>query len=632
PVLIIIYIIKNKYTEQVITSTYLWTLSERFLKRKNPLKRITGILSLILQMLIVALIAFSVAQPTFILYGAANDYMIIIDGSASMNISSGGVSRLDRAIDKAEDIINSSVDGSSYTIVFASDITSTLCDGISDKSRALSCLEQIDEGYCSTNLTDALSVAQEKFTENPSLEIYLYTDKDYDGASSNFNLINLSSGEENYAVSDVSYELSDGKLKVTGSAWSYESDASLTVSLYIDGGAEAAASEQISAAKLNASEFSFESETVSFSYFTVAIEQGDSLPSDNECTIYSLKSDSVYNTLIVTDSAAGDNSFFLNAALTSFGDVQVTTVSFEEYAGESGYGLYIFDNCTPSTLPSDGAVWFVNPQGSVSNSGFYYQNSVTLDYHGVMEFSGESSSRVQALLEGTVQSNIYIKKYAQCGLSKTFYTLLSYNSSPLLFAGTNSYGNREVVFAFDFHDTDFALSLDYIPLMANLFNYTFPEIISETSYYCGDTIEINVLANCTSIRLDTPLGGIDYVSDMSSDVAEYTVTEAGTYTITLMIGGSERKVYIYVSVPLEERYTALSVAEDGGLYAAGDTALTVTGTDGELVTETVFFINGDKEDGSRDGSYSELWLWIAALAILFLADWGVYCYEQYQLR
>lgn len=37
PVLIIIYIIKNKYTEQVISSTYIWTLSEKFLKRRNPI-------------------------------------------------------------------------------------------------------------------------------------------------------------------------------------------------------------------------------------------------------------------------------------------------------------------------------------------------------------------------------------------------------------------------------------------------------------------------------------------------------------------------------------------------------------------------------------------------------------------
>ena len=35
PVLIIIYLLKNKYTEQIIASTYLWELSEKFLKRKK---------------------------------------------------------------------------------------------------------------------------------------------------------------------------------------------------------------------------------------------------------------------------------------------------------------------------------------------------------------------------------------------------------------------------------------------------------------------------------------------------------------------------------------------------------------------------------------------------------------------
>ena len=55
PILIIIYIIKNKYTEQTVSSTYLWTLSERFLKRKNPINKLAGIISLILQILAVVL-------------------------------------------------------------------------------------------------------------------------------------------------------------------------------------------------------------------------------------------------------------------------------------------------------------------------------------------------------------------------------------------------------------------------------------------------------------------------------------------------------------------------------------------------------------------------------------------------
>ena len=53
PILIIVYLIKNRYTEQTIASTYLWRLSERFIKRRNPFSRLTGIISLILQLLLI---------------------------------------------------------------------------------------------------------------------------------------------------------------------------------------------------------------------------------------------------------------------------------------------------------------------------------------------------------------------------------------------------------------------------------------------------------------------------------------------------------------------------------------------------------------------------------------------------
>ena len=86
PVLIIIYIIKNKHTEQTISSTYLWRLSERFLKRKNPISKIKGLISLILQCLTVLLISLAIAHPVLVLKGQAYEYCFILDGSGSMQM------------------------------------------------------------------------------------------------------------------------------------------------------------------------------------------------------------------------------------------------------------------------------------------------------------------------------------------------------------------------------------------------------------------------------------------------------------------------------------------------------------------------------------------------------------------
>ena len=47
PIVILIYILRNKFNEQTVPSTYLWELSERFFKRRNPLSGLTGIISLV---------------------------------------------------------------------------------------------------------------------------------------------------------------------------------------------------------------------------------------------------------------------------------------------------------------------------------------------------------------------------------------------------------------------------------------------------------------------------------------------------------------------------------------------------------------------------------------------------------
>ena len=71
PVLIAVYIIKNKYTEQTIASTYLWRLSERFLRKRRPLSKLAGIVSLLLQIACVATLSFALAHPVLVLQGQA---------------------------------------------------------------------------------------------------------------------------------------------------------------------------------------------------------------------------------------------------------------------------------------------------------------------------------------------------------------------------------------------------------------------------------------------------------------------------------------------------------------------------------------------------------------------------------
>ena len=259
PILIIIYIIKNKYTEQIISSTYIWTLSEKFLKRRNPINKLVGLISLILQILAVLFIAIAVAHPVFAVPNSAYEYCFVLDGSGSMNIVQSGKTRLDIGKEKIASVINGAMGGCSYTLVYVGTTTEIVFEKTEDKERALKQLDEIEPSYLDTGMTPALGVAQQYFTQTPSVKTYLVTDKSY-VIHNNVDIINVSSNAENYALSEVEYRTSNGTITVTGKATSYESDVKLNIALYFGDSAEAAAAVEVDAAKLEPADFEITAE------------------------------------------------------------------------------------------------------------------------------------------------------------------------------------------------------------------------------------------------------------------------------------------------------------------------------------------------------------------------------------
>ncbi len=609
PILIIIYIIKNKYTESVIASTYIWTLSEKFLKRRLPINKFVGIISLILQILAVIFISVAVAHPVLTLPNSANDYLFVLDGSGSMNITREDKTRLDFAKEEIAEIIEDSANGSAYSLIFAGETPNVIFDKITDKDYALLLLGKIAPAYTSADFTDTLGAAQKYFNDNSSILTYFVTDKEVE-PSENVQIINVSGGEENYAVTDVAYSFANsdnfGKLTVTGSLVSYESDAELEIKLFLNGNAEPAYEQKADVKKLQSAPFAFVCEETNFESLKVVITNKDALAMDNEVVVYNVEYENSYKVLLVSDTP-----FFMTALLQSVGNASVKTVSTETYSKTAeeavkGRDLCIFDTYTPDVLPDKAAIWFINPQQSVAKSGFTVQNEIEKTVGVKADYTNSTKTIYKTLLRDVLKEDVYIKKYQKCRLDrKDFLTLVSCDDNPLIFTGTNEYRNREVVFAFKLNDTNLAPVMDFITLSRNLLDYMFPTVIDESSYYSGETLQVNVTANCDSIRLESPSGKISYL-DTSSAVSEVKLTEVGTYTVTLMSGETARVFRVYSALPEEERIPA--------------------------VKSEAFSLVGEAGKEKRDGVYDDLMILFILLALIFAADWMVYCYEQYQLR
>lgn len=612
PIFIIVYLIKNRYTEQTIASTYLWRLSERFIKRRNPFSRLTGIISLILQLLLITVLSLAIARPIITLPGVAREYCFILDCSASMNMAADGKTRFDVAKGEISKLVRDSKDGSTYTLIAVDEASEVVYERLDSKEKAISRLNKLQCSDSISDYTDAMDAAQSYFNDNPSILTYLVTDAEY-SESTNVSVVNVAKNVLNVSVDNVTYALSeDGNLTVNGKVSSYGRGSSIDIEVYTDSAEEPLAQLRLRVEKDETVSFELVGECKDFRSLRVKLNAEDSYLKDNEAVVYNEEKKNSYKVLIVSDTP-----FFLESAIKSASTAEITVMTTKDYIDAvnalikqdkkmSGYDLYVFDTTNPIAMPDDGSVWLVGVNENVKDSGFSVQGEVVFeDGAEQLALTTKTSAIVRRLTAGMMRDDISIAKYVKCSLYSDFVTLYSYMGNPVVFTGMNSYGNREVVFSFNLHDSDFVLSADYITLSKNLLEYSFPDIVDFTEYYCGDTATVNVISGCESIRVESPSGVVTY-ADISSAVSEFVLTEAGEYKINVELSGSSREFCIYSSVPKEERMVETSfesIAIDG---VASD-----SGSDGKLDPITALFI---------------------IAAVLFSAEWMVYCYDKYQLR
>ncbi len=616
PVIIIIYIIKSQYTEQTVNSTYIWTLSEKFLKRRNPLSGLTGIIALILQILMIILIALAIAQPKIPLKTASR-YCFVVDASASMNMDDGESTRFEKGIEEIKEIIEDTPNGSKYSIIYVSGEATMVLEECQDKELALSQLDSLEPAYAGANTSDAMNAAQAYFDscragttgdagDKSTPLIYLVTDKKYN-STNNVTVLDVTNNENNYSINDFTCSLDGIKLNVNGKLNSYVENATLGLKIYQTTGDKTnlVLEKSYDVSKGVALDFSEEITLLAPSYTSIraVIENEDSYKPDNESIIFNLKNEQQYSTLIVSETP-----FFFRAAIDSHGDYSITYVTPEEYEDkylDSAFGLYIFDTYTPEALPKSGTVWMINSSKSLENTGFSYRSGVTLSAPADLEKSTSSATFARKLLAGISSNDIYVTGYQRYSIYGDFTTLFSVEGAPVIMAGESSYGNRMVVFAFSLHDSNLVLTGDYVNLIGNLLDYSFPDVLDKTGYTSGEEAIINTVANTESIKVSTPLGNEKYL-DTTKTMNNLILNEVGTYTIEVNDGSSLVEHKIFVSTPNEESEPNAS--------------------------DESFNISGTPVKSTRKGIYNPLLIIFIALAIIFAADWMVFMYEKRQLR
>ena len=190
-------------------------------------------------------------------------------------------------------------------------------------------------------------------------------------------------------------------------------------------------------------------------------------------------------------------------------------------------------------------------------------------------------------------------------LNQDFTTILSYNNLPFVFAGKTSNQQREVVFSFDLHDSNLPLLYDFTPLMRNALQYANPKILNSFAFEVGDETTFALSNNMKSFVITAPDGTKDAYQISDRDFLNYTLDQIGSYQIDIVYQDGKEKTFNLFS-----RFSK----EECVPHAKESNPLT---------------LNVDTSVKKGNGIFDNLLPIVICAIIFFLADWGVYAYEQY---
>jgi VWA domain-containing protein/aerotolerance regulator-like protein len=177
PAVVAMYLLRLRRTETVVPSTLLWQRLAADVEANAPWQRLRRSLLFLLQLLLVAILAFLAARP-FVERpaGLARDLVVIVDTSASMAATDVQPDRLSAAKQSAIDALKDLPSGGKVSVIEAGRTARIVTTGTSDLGRVRQAIESIRPTVSRGNLGDALALAQQLAIQSGDAEVLVATD------------------------------------------------------------------------------------------------------------------------------------------------------------------------------------------------------------------------------------------------------------------------------------------------------------------------------------------------------------------------------------------------------------------------------------------------------------------------
>lgn len=490
PLLVLLYILKRKYREEVIPSTLLWNEVYKNTRANTPWEKLRKNIMLLLQIIILLLLILSLMRP-FLNFGGKTykNIILVIDNTASMSAEYGDGSRLEEAKRLAKEVLFSTKDDTNTYIISFDGNSNLLQNGDFNKEISNEVISSISQSYNTGEISESLSFVKaigEGIEEE--YEVIAITDKDFSLGDVNGKVVSLANSGVNASIDNISHKFLEDKVRVIATITNRGSgEYSGDFSLY--DGEELISVETLDLKEGENKTLTFDLPSIKSEFLRGELSRKDMILEDNTYN-HVIGKKKVNKVLIVTEQ-----NLFLEKAFASIQNTEVyKTNSASNLTSEDNYDLYVFDNVTPDIMPSKGSILFINPS---SNEFFNVING------------GEGGEAKAVIGE--------VSKY----LEETTFTAAKYNSIEIPYYGRGFLnidedfigfkgevdGRKIAALSFDLHNSDFPLKKEFPILMYELGeNLISSGMIYKNNFKAGEKIIAKGLSLDENISLTYPNG------------------------------------------------------------------------------------------------------------------------------
>ncbi len=594
PVIIIMYLLKQKTEPHPFSSLFLWSETYRNLHSDAPWEKLKKSLLMAVQILtLIALIIALMSPYIRSKHSGTGHVIVVIDNSASMKTKYDNSStRLQVAIDNAVRYVEGLRAGTSVSVISSNREAVLLLSDSADKSLAIRRIKDITPTNFAGSCEAGSNMVRSMVMQWESCEVVYFTDSAVVNGfgDATGQVVDVYSDTDNALIEYVGHgKNADGSYTILAKITNNTKDPlTCEVNLYGDDKIiDVSPALNIASGKSDILYF----EKVNFNGKTVCVELNnvrDALEDDNKAydVITEIKD---CNTLLMTYQ-----NLYLEKAVGLVNGVKITKAEkvseFEAYTAADNYDLFIFDGMLPEKLPETGNILLINAfdgdlckaTDKLGGVRVYTEDSKLTGY--LEEYSFGVSQAVG------IDCPYWADKFLTTRANDKEYVLGCFGSQN---------GRTVCMLGFDFHDSELPLKLEFPILIHNIMSVCAGTgILQSTVVNTGASIQINGGAAGLQTLVESPSG---QKTSLSGSLSVFGSTdEIGVYSVSRTGDGTTVSEVFAVNFPKTESVINQKPTES-------------TGTDNIASANTV-----------ATSSLNLRTLVICFILILLAAEWFVY--------